>query len=116
MYTHIVDYETSKVLVRNTFNQPLHISCWQKLDHFVDIRYNNCFLADTKSAFQFAAFPSKIQLFFEQEPSLAPNTTEYSIEMRLGNRVRVYGDRYAVAQLAQLVAKYPSIWESEDFV
>lgn len=27
MYTHIVDYETSKVLVRNTSNQPLHISC-----------------------------------------------------------------------------------------
>ena len=35
---------------------------------------------------------------------------------KLENRVRVYGDEHAVALLAQLVAKYPSIWESKGFV
>lgn len=51
LYTHIVDHETSKVLVRNTSNRPLRISCRQKLGHIVDIRYDNCFLADANSAF-----------------------------------------------------------------
>lgn len=38
------------------------------------------------------------------------------MEMRLNNRVRVYRDKHTVTPLAQLVAKYPSIWESEGFV
>lgn len=38
------------------------------------------------------------------------------MEIRLHNGVSVYGDADAVAQLSQLVAKYPSIWESEGFV
>ncbi len=116
LFAHIIDHETSKVLVRNTSDRPLRISRWQKLGHIVDIRYDNCFLADVESAFQSATVPPKIQPLFEQEPSLAPNPTEYLIETRLHNGVRVYGDTHAVAQLAQLVADYPSILESEGFV
>lgn len=42
--------------------------------------------------------------------------TNPSIETTLDNGVRVYGDKNEVTLLAQLVAKYPSIWESEGFV
>lgn len=51
LYTHIVDHETTKVLVRNTSDRPLRISRQQKLGHIVDIHYDNCFLVDAKSAF-----------------------------------------------------------------
>ena len=38
------------------------------------------------------------------------------METILENGVRVYEDKHAVTLLAQLVAEYPSIWESEGFV
>lgn len=38
------------------------------------------------------------------------------METKLHNGVRVYRDTHAVAQLAQLVDEYSSIWESEGFV
>lgn len=47
LYTHIIDHKTSKILVRNTSNRLLHILYCQKLDHIINIAYNNCFLADT---------------------------------------------------------------------
>ena len=34
----------------------------------------------------------------------------------LENGVRVYRDKHAVTLLAQLIAKYLSIWESKSFV
>lgn len=30
--------------------------------------------------------------------------------------MKVYRNAYAIAQLAQLIVEYPSIWESEDFI
>lgn len=41
LFAHIINHEITKVLVRNTFDQPLCISRHQKLGHMVDIRYNN---------------------------------------------------------------------------
>lgn len=38
------------------------------------------------------------------------------METTLDNGVRVYEDKNEVTLLAQLVAEYPSIWESESFV
>lgn len=38
------------------------------------------------------------------------------METKLHNRVKIYKDTHAVAQLAQLVATYPSICKSEGFV
>lgn len=38
------------------------------------------------------------------------------MEMQLDNGVRVYGDKVAVREISELVAQYPSIWESEGFV
>lgn len=51
MYTHMIDHETLKVLVKNTSDRLLRISRQQKLGYIVDIHYNNYFLADAKSAF-----------------------------------------------------------------
>ncbi len=47
LFTHIVDYQTLKVLVRNASNESFCISHRHKLGHLIDITYNNCFLIDT---------------------------------------------------------------------
>lgn len=36
--------------------------------------------------------------------------------MVLDNEVKVYGDATAMEQIAELVAEYPTIWESQGFV
>lgn len=115
-FAHIMHHDTKKVLVRNTSDRPLHISRRQKLGHVVDICHNNCFLANVKSAFYSATVPPQTTLCFEHEFSWAPTLTDSSIETMLDNRVRVYGDKHAVTLLSQLVAEYPSIWESKRFV
>lgn len=116
LFAHIIDHETTKVLVKNTFDQPLRILCRQKLGHVVDICYDNCFLADTKSALNSATFPPQASPYFEHKPSCTPTPTNPSMETRLDNGVRIYEDKHAVILLAQLVAEYPSIWDSEGFV
>lgn len=104
LYTHIVNYKTLKVLVKNMSNWLVHILRQQNLGHIVDIHYDNCFLANAKSTFQSATVLPKIQPLFKQKPSLAPNTTKYLIETRLYNRIRVYRDTHIIAQLAQLLS------------
>lgn len=78
-------------------DQSLHISHWQKLGHIIDIHYDNCFLIDTEFAFQSASVLPKLQPFFNQQSSLIPSSDKCSMEIRLHNRVRVYGDTDVVA-------------------
>lgn len=75
----------------------------------VDIYYNNCFLADTKSAFNSVTVPFLTAPFFKLEPSYIPTLIDLSIRITLGNGVKIYGDKYIVILLAQLVTKYLSI-------
>ena len=116
LFAHIMHHDTKKVLVRNIFDWPLRILRRQRLGHVVDIRYDNCFLANTETAFDSATIPPQTGPFFEHGPSCTPTPTDPSMVTTLENGVRVYGDKHAVALLAQLVAEYPSIWESEGFV
>lgn len=89
-------HDTKKVLVRNTSDRPLRISRCQKLGHVVNIRYNNCFLADVESAFNSATVPPQTAPFFEHELSWVPTP----IETTLDNGMRVYGDEHAVTLLS----------------
>lgn len=47
LYSHIMDYETTKILVRNASDRPLRIPRRHKLGHLLDMAYENCFLMDT---------------------------------------------------------------------
>lgn len=111
--THIIDVETMKVLIRNTSNLPLRISHQHQLGYTVSINYNNCFF---ESALQVIVFPFKTLPFFEHEFSYIPTPTDSSIETRLDNNRRVYGDKQAVTFLAQCVVEYLSIQESKGFI
>lgn len=66
--------------------------------------------------FQSAVILPKIQTFFKQKPFLISNLAKYSMEIKLHNGVTVYRDTHAIAELAQLIAKYPSIEKSDGFV
>ena len=116
LFAHIMHHDTRKVLVRNTSDRPLRILRRQKLGHVVDIRYDNCFFVDVESAFHSAIVPPQTTPFFEHELSWALTPIDSSMETTLDNGVRVYRDEHAVTLLSQLVAEYPSIWESEGFV
>ena len=116
LFVHIMYHDTKKVLVRNIFDRPLRISRRQKLGHVIDTRYNNCFLADVESAFHSATVPPQPTPFFEYKLSYIPTPADPSMETTLENGIRLYGDKHAVTLLAQLIAEYPSIWESEGFV
>ncbi len=116
MLAHIIYHDTTKVLVWNISDRPLCISCHQRLGHVVDIHYDNCFLDDAKAAFNSATVPPLTAPYFEHKPSCAPTPTDPSIERTLDNGVKIYGDKHAATLLAQLVAEFPTIWESQGFV
>lgn len=105
-----------KVLIRNTFNHALCISCCQKLGYIVDIYYKNCFLANTRLSLHLAIFFLKPLPFFEYKPFCILIPTNLSIETRLDNRIKIYKNKYVVILLAQLVVEYRSILESKGFV
>lgn len=51
LFTHIVDYQTLKVLIKNACNKTLCILCRHKLGDLINIIYDNCFITNTQSAF-----------------------------------------------------------------
>ena len=116
LYSYIIDYETSKVLVRNTSNLPLRIPRQHKLGHLLDIAYENCFLLDTRSAYDAASVPPSSHPFSNLGAGPALPPADASMETVLENGIKVFGDTNAVRQISDLVAEYPSIWESRGFV
>ena len=116
LYSHIMDYETTKILVRNTSDRLLRVPCRHKLGHLLDKAYKNCFLIDTQSAYDAASVPLSLHFFsnLSARPTLPP--AETSIKTVLENDIRVFGDASAVKQISDLVAEYPLIWEFQAFV
>ncbi len=116
LFTHIVNYRISKVLVRNASNESLRIPYRHKLGHLIDIAYDNYFLTDTQSALDVATFPPSSY----QPPSCSVDSpflaTNPSMETVLDNRVKEYGDTGIAKQIANLVVEYPTISESKGFV
>ena len=116
LFTYIVDYRTLKVFVKNASNESLHIPRHHKLGHLIDIAYDNCFLTNTQSALDIATSPPlsyQPPSYTNDSPFLA---TDPSMKTVLDNGVKVYGDAAAIKQIADLVAEYPTIWESKGFV
>ena len=56
-FTHIIDYQSSRILVRNASDQPLRIAHCHKLGHLIDIAYDNCFFTNERAAIDSATFP-----------------------------------------------------------
>lgn len=116
LYSHIMNYETSKILVRNIFDLLLCLPRQHKLSHLLDMGYENCFLIDTQAAYNTASVPLSSHFFsnLDTKPMLLP--TNALMETVPDNRIRVFKDSNAVRQIADLVAEYSSICESQSFV
>lgn len=112
LYSHIMDYKTTKILVRNASDRPLRVLRRHKPGHLLDKAYKNCFLMDTQSIYDAVSVPPSSHSFsnLSAGPTLLPADT--SMETVLENGIRVFGDASAVKQISDLVARYLSIWES----
>lgn len=116
LFMHFVDHQTSKVLIKNISSQMFCILRCHKLGHLIDIAYENCFFANTHAALDAATSPPLLQHLSDHDTSSPLLPTDSSLETVLSNGVRVYGDTTTVRQIAELVAKYPTIWEFQGFV
>lgn len=116
LYNHIVDHETSKVLVKNASDRPLRISQHHKLGHLLDITYDNCFLVDTQLAYDSAIFLPSLQSFSDLSTRSLPSLVDSLMEIVLDNWIKVYRNAATVKQISELVSQYPSIWKSQGFV
>ena len=116
LFTYIIDHYTSKVLIRNASDQPLRIPRQHKLGHLIEIAYDNCFFMDEQAAINSATFPPSSQSLsdFSARPPLCQ--TDSLLKTVLDNGIKIYGDTAIVEQIAELVAEYPTIWESQGFV
>lgn len=116
LFTYIVNHQTSKVIVRNTSSEMLRIPRRHKLSHQINIAYDNCFFTNIQSALDTAiSLPlSYWPLGHNDKPPLLP--TDSFLETVLNNEVNIYGDAAAIKQIADLVAEYFTIWESQGFV
>ena len=56
LFTHIIDHQTSRILVRNASDQSLRVPHRHKLGHLIDIAYDNCFFTDERAAIDSATF------------------------------------------------------------
>ena len=109
LFTHFVDHETSKILVRNGSSQAIRVSRRHRLGHIVDIAYENCFLADAYSVRDAATSPPSSQNLLKPDAVSSLLPSDSSLETVLSNGIKVYGDATAVRQIADLVAEYPTI-------
>lgn len=62
-YSHIVDYEILKILIKNASNLSLFIPRWHKLGHLLNIVYDNYFLIDIWSTYDSTAVPPSVSFF-----------------------------------------------------
>ena len=80
LYAHIMDYETSRILVKNASDQPLCVPRRHKLGHLLDMTYDNCFLINSQSAYNAASISPSSHLFSDLSAGPALLPTDASME------------------------------------
>lgn len=111
-YSHIIDYETLKIFVKNTSNQSFCICYRHKLGHLPYMSHNNYFLVDTQSACNLVAVLLLSYAFSDLNIELLILPADSSMETVFDNRIKAYVNANFVKQILELVMKYLSIWKS----
>lgn len=81
LYTYIFNHITSKFLFSHIFDCLLLISRYQKLGHIIDIYFENSFLANAQTIFNFVALSPKPQIFFDLHTEIGRVPTNVSIKI-----------------------------------
>ena len=121
MYSHLVDYKMSGVLVRNDSDSPVQVPRTARLGNVSEIDYDNCFQADVDT--DFAAVPSRL-LAQSPAPSIPRVQPQVDLqvpipvpgEVRCPNGVMLFGDDDAIRALTALVQDFPTLWVDNGFV
>lgn len=114
LFSHLVDHTTGGVLVRNESQRTVRLPRKQKLGLVTEVFYENCFQAGLD--LDTTEMPPKANPLHESRQGIRVSAVDPSLETKLPNGVRVYGDRVAVEKLSSLVAEFASIWEMSGFV
>ena len=114
LYSHLLDYTSSKILVQNDAKRLIQIPRRYRLGYITEITFENCFatLVNNDAA---STPPTSLLLFHERNGITIP-PADASLETELPNSIKLYGDSRAVEKITRLINKYPSIWESLGFM
>lgn len=91
-YSHIVDEKTLKVLIKNANDQSFFIFHQYKLDHLLDMNYDNCFFIDTQSAYEVATVLPSSHSFSNVSTGPMLLLADFWMKTIFNNGIRVYGN------------------------
>lgn len=99
------------MLVRNESHCTILLPRRQRLGTLTEVLYDNCFQVTLDP--ELAEHPPTAP---RHQAGIKVPAPEPGLETRLANGIRVYGDPLEVQKIADLVDKFPSIWEPSGFV
>ena len=114
LFSHSVDPTTGGIPVRNESQHAVRLLRKQKLELVTEVFHKNCFQAGLN--LNAAEMPPKANPLYESCQEIRVSAVDPSLETKLPNSVRVYGDQIVVEKLFFLVAEFASVWEMSDFV
>lgn len=98
LFSYLVDHTTSGILVCNEFQRAVHLFCKQKLELVIKVFYKNCFQAG--SDLDAAEILPQATLLYESCQVIRISTVNPSLETKLPNDIRVYGNQVTVKRLS----------------
>ena len=106
LYSHLLDHNSTKVLVRNEAGRAIKIPLHHRLGYVTELPYESCFatLADLDVA---STPPTSSTIFHDCNGISIPPARE--METELANGIKIYRDREAVDAITRLVNDYPTI-------
>lgn len=113
LYSHLLNHNSIKVLVRNNADHAIKIPLHYRLGCITELPYKSCFA--TSVDFDLASTSSTSLTIFHDHNDISILSVK-DLETELPNSIKIYRDKKVVNTIMYLVDKYPSIWKSSDFV
>lgn len=126
MCSHVLDVNTSKILVKNETDNTIKVPRRYRLGQISEVDCDNCFqIADIDLAVR---PPKKVRedikktlrrtstTMFAGISPILPTTGLTNMETRLSNGSMAYGNDEARSAYARLVQDFPSLWQDNGFI
>lgn len=113
MYSHLLEYINTKVIIQNNSNRHVKLLKKQKLDTISKVFFKNC-LSTQLEANTAEILPTKP--YFKNRTGIIVTAPDPLFKTQIPNGIRVYSDKKVVKKISRLVDEFPSIWELSGFV
>ena len=107
LYSHLLDYTSSRILVWNDAKHSIQIPRHHRLGCVTKIAFKNCFAAFVD--YDAASTPPTSPLLFHERNGITIPSAGAVLEIELSKGIKIYGDEQAVEKIICLVNKYPLI-------